>query len=82
MSNNQIRMLNLTAQSASLSSLKYRHSCGIFKGGKKIVEGHNHDRSTYRGKFMCSFHAEMDAYSNLMSVLFGGKEPRCLLRVT
>ena len=69
-SNTQMRMLNLTAQTAQLSPLKYSHACGIFDGHKKIVDGYNHERSTYRGELMCSFHAEMDACSKLMSVLF------------
>ena len=78
-SNSINRLLNLTAEVAHKSPLKYQHGCGIFQGKKKIAEGFNHDRSTYRGQLCCSFHAERAAVSNMMSVLFGGKEPPCLL---
>lgn len=78
-SNTQLRLLNLTARDAVNSELKYKHACLISKGHKKIVVGHNHNRSTYRGNLCCSFHAEQDAINKLMSVLFGGKEPSCLL---
>lgn len=81
-SSTQSRMLNLTAQATEFSPLKYSHACGIFDGHKKLVCGHNHERSTYRGNLMCSFHAEMDACSKLISLLFGGKEPHCLLQAT
>ena len=79
-SKTQLRLLNLTAQEAENSELKYKHACLISKGNKKIVVGHNHNRSTHRGNLCCSFHAEQDAINKLMSVLFGGKEPSCLLQ--
>lgn len=76
--NSQSRLLNLTAPEAVHSNLKYKHACLISKGKKKIVVGHNHNRSTQNGDFYCSFHAEQDAINRLMSALFGGKEPQCL----
>ena len=79
-SKTQLRLLNLAAEHAVNSELKYKHACLISKGSKKIVVGHNHNRSTCRGNLCCSFHAEQDAINKLMSVLFGGKEPSCLLQ--
>ena len=75
----QSRLLDLTAPEAENSDLKYKHACMISKGNKKIVVGHNHNRSTRRGQLCCSFHAEQDAINKLMSVLYGGREPQCLL---
>ena len=48
---------------------KYIHGAIIHNGKDKYVEGYNHNRSTYRGDLHCSFHAEMDAVSKLMSKL-------------
>lgn len=79
LTNSQSRLLDLTAPEAANSELKYKHACMISKGTKKIVVGHNHNRSTRRGELSCSFHAEQDAINKLMSVLYGGKEPQCLL---
>jgi len=79
-SKTQLRLLNLAAEDAVNSELKYKHACLISKGSKKIVVGHNHPRSTFNRKLCCSTHAEQDAINKLMSVLFGGKEPSCLLQ--
>ena len=58
---------------------KYIHYAIIHNGKNKYSEGYNHNRSTYRGDLHCSFHAEMDAVSKLMSKLFGGGRKPCLL---
>ena len=54
---------------------KYIHYAIIHDGRDKYrVEGYNHNRSTYRGDLHCSFHAEMDAVSKLMSKRLVGEE--------
>lgn len=81
----QLRMLELArlgcqkTKNNSEGRGKYIHYAIIHNGKNKYSEGYNHNRSTYRGDLHCSFHAEMDAVSKLMSKLFGGGRKPCLL---
>ena len=80
LSNSQVNLLNHCAKESLKSTLNYKHGCVISKGKKKVVCGHNHNRSYSNGYICCSFHAEIDAIKKWCNVFLRGEKPRYVLR--
>lgn len=80
LSNSEITLLNFCGEISKKSTLNFKHGCVISKGKKKIVSGHNHNRSYSQGYMCCSFHAEIDAMKKWCRIFLKGKKPQCLLR--
>ena len=79
LSRSEINLLNHCATESQKSPLNYKHGCIISKGKKKIIGGHNHNRSYSNGYTCCSFHAEIDAMKKWCRTFLKGKKPRYLL---
>lgn len=61
-----LNLINSTSYNYS-NRIKFSHFSGIYKGGKLIYQGSNHDRNTYNGKCHChSTHAEIDVIYRLL----------------
>ena len=83
----QLRILDLVVWVARIQRTNIMGEESIFTmllstmGRISDAEGYNHNRSTYRGDLHCSFHAEMDAVSKLMSkVRLVGEENLPIMR--
>lgn len=79
LSKSGLRLLNLAGDASQKSTLNYTHGAVITKKGKKVVEGHNHNRSYSNGMTCCSFHAEIHAVKRWMCTFLRGKRIQCLL---
>ncbi len=79
LSKKQSRLLNLACDASTKSNLNYTHGCIITKGGKKVIEGFNHDRNYSAGMVCCSFHAELHAIKKWTQTFLRGKKKQCLL---
>ena len=61
-------LLNVTSQEP-ITNKKFHHFSGIYKGGKPITLGYNHDRCVFNNQITCATtHAEMDALFKLLKV--------------
>nr|QDY51979.1 hypothetical protein 2_51 [Mimiviridae sp. ChoanoV1] len=79
LSNKDSRLMNFAGDASKNSDLNYTHGCVISKGGKKVVDGHNHDRCYSQGFVCCSFHAELHAAKKWAATFLRGKKNWCLL---
>ena len=79
LSQKELRLLNMAGDASTKSNLNYTHGCIITKGGKKVIEGYNHDRNYTQGMVCCSFHAEFHAIERWASTFLRGKRKQCLL---
>lgn len=60
------KMKKVAEEKADLSYSRYRLASMITKNGCQPVFGYNHDRTTLRGRTLCSFHAEIEALSQVL----------------
>jgi tRNA(Arg) A34 adenosine deaminase TadA len=63
----KLKNLQYVSSIGQNSNLTKLHGAGVYKSGKIICTGYNHDRTCYYKNVMCSTHAEIDVCRKLIN---------------